>query len=240
METCSMTDAGVIRGMNQDYFFSSEEPVGNLPTLFIVADGMGGHTAGEFASRYTVEKIIDSVSKDSRTDVSEILTDAVLSANQQLIDYAGEHEDMRGMGTTVVAAVVSGKRLFVANVGDSRLYIVNKNIHQVTRDHSLVEEMVRMGEINEEQARNHPDKNIITRAVGAEADLRVDLFDVRISKGDLILLCTDGLTNMVEDSVLYEILTDPGADLTGKVQKLIDTANQNGGRDNITVIAHQT
>lgn len=235
-----MTDAGVIRGMNQDYFFSSEEPVGNLPTLFIVADGMGGHTAGEFASRYTVEKIVDSVSKDSRTDVSEILTDAVLSANQQLIDYAGEHEDMRGMGTTVVAAVVSGKRLFVANVGDSRLYIVNKNIHQVTRDHSLVEEMVRMGEINEEQARNHPDKNIITRAVGAEADLRVDLFDVRISKGDLILLCTDGLTNMVEDPVLYEILTDPVADLTGKVQKLIDTANQNGGRDNITVIAHQT
>lgn len=236
METYSLTDIGVAREMNQDYFFTSEEPIGSLPNLFIVADGMGGHRAGEFASRFTVEKIVKSVSESKKKDVPEILVEAILMANGLLLDYAEDHADMRGMGTTVVAAAVEGSQLFVANVGDSRLYVVGQTSRQITRDHSLVQEMVRLGELDERQARSHPDKNIITRAIGADKDLRVDIFEEQLQPGDKVLLCSDGLTNMIEDSVLYGILNGTQMKLSEKVELLVDTANKNGGTDNITVV----
>lgn len=239
METYSLTDIGVSREMNQDYFFTSEEPIGSLPNLFIVADGMGGHKAGEFASRFTVEKVVKAISESEKKDVPEILVEAILMANNLLLDYADEHSDMRGMGTTVVAATVVGSQLFVANVGDSRLYVVGQTIRQITRDHSLVQEMVRLGELDERQARSHPDKNIITRAIGADKDLRVDVFEEQLKPGDKILLCSDGLTNMVEDSVLYEVLNRVQMKLSEKVELLVDAANKNGGTDNITVVVYQ-
>ena len=147
METYSLTDIGVTREMNQDYFFTSEEPVGNLPNLFIVADGMGGHNAGEFASRYTVETIVKTVSESEKKDAVSILEEAISSANSYLLEHARENEGMAGMGTTIVAATVKGSELSVANVGDSRLYIAGKEMRQITKDHSLVQEMVRMGEL---------------------------------------------------------------------------------------------
>lgn len=142
---------------------------------------------------------------------------------------------MWGMGTTVVAAVIAGSRLHAANVGDSRLYIVSDAIRQITKDHSYVEEMVRRGEIDREAARNHPDKNIITRAVGATQEIEADFFEVKLYPDDLVLLCSDGLTNMVEDDAIWKIIREQ-SDVAVAAKRLIKAANQNGGRDNITVI----
>ncbi len=139
------------------------------------------------------------------------------------------------MGTTFVAATCIGRFLEVANVGDSRLYVIGGEMRQITVDHSLVEEMVRMGGINREEARNHPDKNIITRAVGAKDDVEVDFFNLELQTGDMVLLCSDGLTNMVDDETICRILKN-GSSLRDRVEELVETANLNGGRDNISVI----
>lgn len=239
METYSLTDIGVTREMNQDYFFTSEEPVGNLPNLFIVADGMGGHNAGEFASRYTVETIVKTVSESEKKDAVSILEEAISSANSYLLEHARENEGMAGMGTTIVAATVKGSELSVANVGDSRLYIAGKEMRQITKDHSLVQEMVRMGELDAEKAKSHPDKNIITRAIGAQENVKVDFFEVALKPGEKVMMCTDGLTNMLEDTELFAIISEPGKNLAEKVEKMVNMANQNGGKDNITVVVFQ-
>lgn len=239
METYSLTDIGVTREMNQDYFFTSEEPVGNLPNLFIVADGMGGHNAGEFASRYAVEMIVKTVSESEKKDAAGILEEAISSANSHLLERARENADMAGMGTTIVAATVKDSELSVANVGDSRLYIAGKEMRQITKDHSLVQEMVRMGELDAEKAKSHPDKNIITRAVGAQENVKADFFEVALRPGEKVMMCTDGLTNMLEDTELFAILSEPGKNLADKVEKMVNMANQNGGKDNITVVVFQ-
>ena len=235
MKTFSMTDIGRRRGMNQDYIYTSETPVGNLPNLFIVADGMGGHNAGDFASRYTVEYVVKAIAASTLCEPAALFGEALRQANADLLGLADSNPRLRGMGTTFVGACVAGDCLHVANVGDSRLYIVNQSITQITRDHSLVQEMVRMGEMNQDQARVHPDKNIITRAVGAEDTVKADFFTVRIEKGDEILMCTDGLTNMLEDEEIRMIL-DGARDIVEKVQELVQAANEKGGRDNISVI----
>ncbi len=235
MKTFSITDIGQRREMNQDYVYTSEKPVGNLPNLFIVADGMGGHNAGDYASKYTVETIVDVASKSKLTEPIAILDEAIQTANRMLIDRANENPQMKGMGTTVVALTILGSHLFIANVGDSRLYVVNQEIQQITRDHSLVEEMVRLGELDKEIAREHPDKNIITRAIGAIAEVDIDFFEIDVEQGDCILMCSDGLTNMIEDEDIRAIIMSQ-RDVAEQAEKLVDTANRNGGRDNITVI----
>lgn len=235
MRTFSMTDTGVRREMNQDYFFSSEKAVGNLPNLFIVADGMGGHKAGEYASRYTIERVVASVLRNEKEEPVKILNEAIKKANELLIAESREDVSKNGMGTTLVAATIIGRKLFVANVGDSRLYLIADRIRQITRDHSLVEEMVRLGEMKESEAREHPDKNIITRAIGAADTVEVDFFEVDLGEKDTILLCTDGLTNMVEDNEIEKIIFD-WDNVEEEVRALIRTANSNGGRDNITAI----
>ncbi len=235
MKVCSLTDIGIRREMNQDYFFSSEEPVGRLPNLFIVADGMGGHNAGELASRCAVETMAAAAGASKLEDISAILTDCVASANRALKRYADTHVETKGMGTTVVAAVLDGNRLFTVNVGDSRLYLIGSRIRQITRDHSLVQEMVRLGEMDEESARRHPDKNIITRAVGIGRDVEIDVFESAVEPRERILLCSDGLTNMVSDEDILRVLNGEG-DLVSKTEYLVALANENGGRDNITVI----
>ena len=136
----------------------------------------------------------------------------------------------------MVVATIVGQYAYVANVGDSRLYVVDKQLRQITRDHSLVQEMVKMGEISEEEARNHPDKNIITRALGAEKTVDVDFFDLKLEEGCTILMCSDGLSNMVADEKIEEIISDPEADIDQKGSALLREANQNGGKDNIAVV----
>jgi len=166
MKTFSMIDVGKKRKVNQDFVHVNTQPIGALPNLFIVADGMGGHKAGDFASRYTVEVIEQSIVRSKKEEPEDILQEAVITANQKLIEAAGRDIKLEGMGTTLIAATIINRKLYFVNIGDSRLYLINKEIRQLSKDHSLVEEMVRLGGIKEEEARNHPDKNIITRAVG--------------------------------------------------------------------------
>lgn len=235
MKTFSITDIGQHRSMNQDYFFTSDLPVGNLPNLFIVADGMGGHNAGEYASRHAVDCITASAGQSKSIKAEEILKEAITRANEEIYQRAAEDVSMKGMGTTIVACVIEGKKLYVANVGDSRLYIINRGIRQVTRDHSLVEEMVRLGEMDRETAREHPDKNIITRAVGAAKEIEIDFFEEELEYEDEVLLCSDGLTNMIEDEEIRRIVKSQ-RDVAEITEKLVLTANRNGGKDNITVV----
>ncbi len=234
-KTFSITDIGRKRRINQDYVYTQEQPIGNLPNLFIVADGMGGHNAGDFASKVTVETMTREIENSFEKNPVRILERAINVSNDFLRKKAEENPDLEGMGTTVVAATFYGTHLQVANVGDSRLYVVNDKIKQITRDHSLVEEMVRMGGIAREDARNHPDKNIITRAVGANETVEPDFFEVELDEGDMILMCSDGLTNMLEDEEIRMILSG-ARDIVEKAQELVRAANENGGRDNISVI----
>lgn len=236
MKTFSMTHIGRRRETNQDYMFTSETPVGSLPNLFLVADGMGGHAAGDYASRFTVEKIVEYIRQSGQGEPVAVLKEAVKEANQLLLKEAEANPEKKGMGTTVVAAVVEENRLYTANVGDSRLYVINQDkIVQITRDHSLVEEMVRMGEMNKADAKDHPDKNIITRAVGVLPEVSADFFETILENDDIILICSDGLTNMIEDDEIRKIILAQ-RDIVEKAEKLVETANLHGGKDNITVV----
>ena len=231
----SVTDIGKQRKLNQDFVYASDEPVGNLPNIYIVADGMGGHNAGDYASKCTVETMIREIRGCFEKSPIRILSKAIRVANDQVRRKAREDESLFGMGTTVVAATCLGKYLQVANVGDSRLYIINDEVRQITRDHSLVEEMVRMGGIDKEAARNHPDKNIITRAIGARDTIEIDFFHEELKSGDIVLMCSDGLTNMLEDEEIGKILKSQDT-IEERAEKLIEAANSNGGKDNIAVI----
>ena len=235
IKSFSVTDIGRKRKLNQDFVYSSDEAVGNLKNVYIVADGMGGHQAGDYASKCTVETMVREIKGCFEQSPIRILSRAIRIANDQVRRKAREDESLYGMGTTVVAATGLGKYLQVANVGDSRLYIINEEVRQITRDHSLVEEMVRMGGLDREAARHHPDKNIMTRAIGARDTIEIDFFHEELKSGDLILMCSDGLTNMLEDEEIGRILKTPGT-IEERAERLIDAANQNGGRDNIAVI----
>lgn len=235
LKTFSITDIGRRRKINQDYVYTSEEPIGKLSNLFIVADGMGGHNAGDFAAKMTVETMLREIEQSAEEKPGVIFGRAINAANECVHKMANTNPELEGMGTTVVAATCAGKILQVANVGDSRLYVVNKEIRQITRDHSLVEEMVRMGGLDRANARNHPDKNIITRAVGVSATVEADFFTVELEEGDIILMCSDGLTNMLEDEEIRMLLSG-ARDIVEKAQELVRAANENGGRDNISVI----
>ncbi len=235
LRSYAVTDIGKRRQINQDFVFLSESPVGNLPNLFIVADGMGGHNAGEFASRYAVETIVEEVKASVEKNPTLILGKAIDRANAFIRQKAGSDKTLMGMGTTVVIATCIGKYLEVANVGDSRLYLINEEIEQVTIDHSLVEEMIQSGGIDRRSARNHPDKNIITRALGARGMVEADFFNLELEAGDIVLLCSDGLTNMVEDDAIRQILKS-GDSLKERAEALVQRANYNGGKDNISVI----
>ena len=248
MKVCSLTDIGMHREMNQDYLYTSAEPVGKLPNLFMTADGMGGHNAGEFASGNAIKRIVRSVQKNRKLDEISILRDAIREANSYIKHYADLHTSMQGMGTTLVAATIREGHMVVANIGDSRLYVIEPDrteevfgfsIRQVTRDHSLVQEMVRMGELDASKAKDHRDKNIITRAVGVAPEVEPDFFEVDLVPGSTVLLCTDGLSNMIDNREIQSIVCG-GGDLTDRTRKLIDRANEMGGKDNITVILIET
>ena len=235
MKAFAMTDVGRARDINQDYLFTSENPVGPLPNLFVVADGMGGHKAGDVAARFAVETLVRCIeSQKEELNPLRVLQSAIETANEQLYDKAQNDEALTGMGTTMVAAVIKEDTLFVANVGDSRLYVVGKEIIQITRDHSLVEEMVRRGEIKREEARNHPNKNIITRAMGTSRKIVADCFEESLG-GRKILMCSDGLTNMLMDEDI-KIIMDQSGNLEEVGKQLVARANENGGMDNITVV----
>ena len=235
MKTYSITDIGKRRSANQDFVYASDQPVGNLSNMLIVADGMGGHNAGDLASRYTVESMVDYIEKAVEKRPIPLLAEAIHHANELVVEKAKSDKALEGMGTTVVAATVQENYLYVANVGDSRLYLIDQEIEQITRDHSLVEEMIRVGELQRKDAKSHPDRNIITRAVGVRTPVKIDFFDIKLEPGDVILLCSDGLTNMVEDEDILRIVKKSSS-LKEVAQRLVTEANKNGGKDNISVV----
>ncbi len=235
LKTYSMTDIGRKRKLNQDTVYTCEHPLGNLNNLFIVADGMGGHKAGDYASAYTVKAIEREVEVCDDKSPIKILREAITVANSEIYDKAMSEPDFAGMGTTCVAATIADDTLYVANVGDSRLYLIDKAITQVTKDHSLVAELVRKGSLDEDQAKTHPDRNIITRAIGAASNIEIDFFEVELNPGDVILMCTDGLTNMVDDDEILRLVRT-SVDTPDMAENLIKMANHNGGKDNIGVV----
>ena len=235
MNSTGRTDTGRKRSNNQDSIFISDTPVGPLPNLYIVADGMGGHAAGDFASRYAINVVIDFIRKSTVRNPISLLKRALVYANSELYKEAEKDKEKSGMGTTMVAAVLTDKKLYVANIGDSRLYVINDRIIQVTMDHSLVEELIRSGQLERNKGRNHPEKNIITRAMGSRGEAMPDFFEIDVNPGDKILMCTDGLSNMVEDDEIRDIVED-SATSEEAVSSLINRANYYGGNDNVSVI----
>ena len=235
MKSFGMTDIGRKRKVNQDYLFFSDEPVGCFPNLYIVADGMGGHKAGDKASSYAVNRFVELARKETKELPFLVMERLLNEVNEEVYTLSCKEEQYSGMGTTFVAATVVDGTAYIMNIGDSRLYYFDEKIHQVTMDHSLVEEMVRLGGIKPEEAKHHPDKNIITRAMGVKEEVEADIYEYRLKKGDMILMCTDGLSNMVEDEDMFDIVKG-ARDIVEAVQMLIEKANSNGGRDNIGVV----
>ncbi len=236
MKSFSVTDVGIKRKVNQDYVFVSEEPIGILPNLFIVADGMGGHNAGDLASKYCVESVLEYIKVSREQTYVSVLESAIQHANDKLLEKAEEDSELVGMGTTFVAATVENNQMLVANIGDSRLYVLDDKITQITKDHSLVEIMVENGEIEPQDAKHHPNKNVITRAVGASIKCNPDFFEVELNEEDIVLLCSDGLSNMMEDEDMLQIVNEATHDFERAAKTLVERANDNGGKDNIAII----
>ncbi len=235
MISIAITDVGKIRPENQDSVFNQDTKIGALPNLYIVADGMGGHRAGEVASICAIESFVNNVKNTGVKDILSIMQESIISANAHLIEMSTETKAYEGMGTTMVSVVVDGSTAYIMNVGDSRLYLINEEIKQITRDHSLVQEMVNLGELDEKSAQHAKNKNVITKAVGTETELSADFFDIEIQNDDVLLLCSDGLTNMLENKDIHEILLKNDK-IEDAAKELVDLANENGGKDNISVI----
>lgn len=235
MNAYALTDVGRQRNTNQDYVYITGKPVGNLPNLYIVADGMGGHKAGDLASRFAVNTFIDYVKASESTKPVTIISEAIKYTNTKVLELAASSPDYTGMGTTFVVVTIYDKSAYIANIGDSRLYIMDRELQQVTRDHSLVEEMIQLGTIKRSEARNHERKNVITRAVGGAESVMPDFFEVELSDNGRIIMCTDGLTNMVTDAEIENVISS-GDDIRVKAERLVQMANDNGGKDNISII----
>ena len=230
---------GKVRLNNEDSIFVSNEAVGNLNDLYIVADGMGGHKAGQVASTTAIESFVADVNKNENgsDEALDIMIGAVSAANNAIYTLSREYEEYSNMGTTLVACTVMGSTVYAAHVGDSRLYrITDGKISQVTNDHSYVAEMVRAGKMTEEEAKVHPQRSCITRAVGTDSFVKVDgLIIKNIKESDKLLLCSDGLSNMLSKEDILEICSRKDT-VKDRVNALIDLANERGGSDNISAV----
>lgn len=236
MQAYGMTDVGRVRSRNQDYIYCSPDPVGGLENLFLVADGMGGHRAGDYASRFLTEGLVSFARRQGGDSALRVIKDGIRQMNGELFKASLSDSALSGMGTTLVAAATQGAALCVANVGDSRLYLYrDRRLVQVTRDHSYVEELVAMGQMERNSRDYQRKKNIITRAVGVGRRVEADFFEEELLAGDLILMCSDGLSNMLEEEELAAVLGE-GCSLKQKTERLVSKANDRGGYDNISVI----
>lgn len=234
-----LTDVGRRRESNEDDFLL--EPGRGV---YAVADGMGGHAAGEIASRLAIDTLREVLQRDeplnaatNREDDAEWLRQAVVEANKRICDSIRLHDERRGMGTTVVAMVQSGRDAIVGHVGDSRLYLFRGNeLLRLTSDHSWVNEQVKLGLMNDDAAQRHPMRNIVTRALGSRPDVVVDLSCTEIEPGDVFLLCSDGLNTMLTDQQIQELLASNRREPEAACRALIHEANRFGGEDNVTVV----
>ncbi len=236
MEACALTDVGQKRSMNQDFIYARTEPIGSLENLFIVADGMGGHQAGDFASRFVVENLVRFFETPyPERDVHGILKEGIRRVNRELYERACGAPELNGTGSTLVMATVKGNVLYVANIGDSRLYLLRGELEQITKDHSYVEELVALGKLKRGSRDYLEQKNIITRAVGVSDEVDTDLFALKLKSGDQVLMCSDGLSNMVDELEIEYIIRSEDC-VQARAKALVDAANRSGGLDNISVI----
>ena len=236
MNTFSITDTGRVRSSNQDCVFCEENAIGSFPNLFLVADGMGGHKAGDTASRMCIEEVVKEIMNTRCTTPVSVFEKAAEAANLAIYKQSHSVAQLEGMGTTLVCATVVGHTVYVGNVGDSRLYHLHDTLKQITVDHSLVEEMVQSGEIQNDEMRTHPNKNIITRALGTDTAVQMDCFEIEVQEGDVLLLCSDGLSNMLEDEEIEKIIREHITDMKSAGECLVERANEAGGKDNISVV----
>ena len=244
MRAAGLTDIGKVRSINQDSFHLMEDK-----KIYIVADGMGGHAAGDQASRIAVKTITEILStydfdteefasddSGSGMSIEELIRYALQEANEQILLASMSNQHLQGMGTTAIVGVEYRGSIFVGHIGDSRTYLVrNQQLSQITEDHSVVQQLVKAGAISEEEAQVHPYKNVITRCLGMQANVEPDTVELVLQTGDRILMCSDGLSNMVTNKVMEEIV-NAHTDAKEAAQQLIDLANENGGTDNITVV----
>ncbi len=232
------TDIGLVRTTNQDSYAAGELP-GSVAWA-VVCDGMGGVAGGNLASSTAVKLISERISSSYRIGMSgnsirNLLTSAIIAANISVYDMSQETPELNGMGTTVVVAIIADETVYIAHVGDSRAYILsNGKLNQLTKDHSFVQEMVDSGQLTIDEARDDPRKNLITRALGVNDDIRVDFCQESISEDEVLILCTDGLTNCVDPVEIYELTKDNR--FYEYAERLVGRANHNGGSDNITVV----
>ncbi|NPC92528.1 Stp1/IreP family PP2C-type Ser/Thr phosphatase [Bacillus sp. WMMC1349] len=239
MKTALITDRGKIRQHNEDdagIFTKTGELV-----LAVVCDGMGGHLAGDVASKMAVSTLRDiweqaEMIPSTPADSEAWLIEQIAAVNQKLHDHSRTYQECQGMGTTVVSALYTGKSLTVAHIGDSRCYLLHENsFTQLTEDHSLVNELVKTGSISKEDAQHHPRKNVLTKALGTEPTVTVEARSFEVEPGDQILLCSDGLTNKIDDLKLKDVLQS-SISIENTAEQLVQMANDNGGDDNITVV----
>lgn len=239
MKAGAATDIGLIRMMNQDSFYCSSGV--EDPCLFIVADGMGGHNGGEIASRISVDTIKGFIQDnylkpEYQRDRLLLIKEAMNKANSVIYSRSMEDPDLRGMGTTLTMAMIEEERLYIGHIGDSRMYLLrNGEYRKLTEDHSLVAQLIKNGSISPEEGENHPQKNIITRALGIETEAEMDLDTLMLQQGDILLLCTDGLTNMLDLEDIIGICGS-GDSPQSISEALVEEANRKGGRDNVTAI----
>ena len=233
MKVVSATNVGNYRKNNEDSYYVNESK-----NLYVLADGMGGHLAGERASKMATEIIGQDFAKDreikSIDDAIEILSSSIRDANKKIFDSSQENEDYRGMGTTLSSGLILGDVLIYSNIGDSRIYRINEEMEQITQDDSFVNYLIEIGEITEEEAKNHPKKNVLTKAMGTTSDIEVIVNTLDIKDKDVFLFCSDGLTNMVSDEEIFKIVKENSPEEAR--DKLLNLALKNGGMDNITFI----
>lgn len=237
MRSSYLTDSGRVRSHNEDSVTILKNQAGEY--LLVVADGMGGHRKGEVASSMAVARLgkrfNETASIGTKLDAVNWLNDNINEINKEILSYGEENEDSKGLGTTVVLALLTKNYLIFGNIGDSSGYVIkNKKLHKVTKDHTLVNLLVAAGNISEDEAKNHPQKNVLMKALGASDKAELDIFDVDI-ESDGIFLCSDGLTNMISDDQIEKVLNEEELDIEEKVEKLIRKCNARGGNDNISV-----
>lgn len=240
MQYAAKTHVGLVRQLNEDAY--AIVPHQELFGVAVVADGMGGHLAGEVASALAVEAVVKHISEHTSqdiTDPNELLVGAIKEANTAVHQRALSQQGLSGMGTTLMVSLLDAQQIYLGHIGDSRAYLLQAGeLRQVTDDHTLVNELYKNGQITWEEALHHPQRNIVTRAVGTDERVQADLLRLEWSEGDLFLLCSDGLTNMVEDRLISDILRSD-LSLAAKVDALLDKAILAGGHDNITVVLVQ-
>lgn len=233
MKVVSATNVGNYRKNNEDSYYVNESK-----NLYVLADGMGGHLAGERASKMATEIIGQDFAKDreikSIDDAIEILSSSIRDANKKIFESSQENEDYRGMGTTLSSGLILGDVLIYSNIGDSRIYRINEEMEQITQDDSFVNYLIEIGEITEEEAKNHPKKNVLTKAMGTTSDIEVIVNTLDIKDKDVFLFCSDGLTNMVSDEEIFKIVEENSPEEARDM--LLNLALKNGGMDNITFI----